>query len=161
LARRWDDLRTTDAAIAGQHLRWLVDQPKETIPFLRAQIATVPVADNAVIEKHIAGLDHDQFRRREIAFKALQELGDVALPAIRDALGKQPSPEVSERLQKLLHAEVKITVEQRRLLRAIEALERIGTDDALALLTTWSQGAPGALLTREAQSAKQRLRPSH
>jgi hypothetical protein len=47
--------------------------------------------------------------------------------------------------------------EQRRLVRAIEALERIGTKPARAALEALAGGAPGALLTHEASAALRRL----
>jgi hypothetical protein len=50
-----------------------------------------------------------------------------------------------------------ITVEQRRNLRAVEALEYIGTAEAQQFLTTLAKGASGACLTRAAQAALDRL----
>ena len=48
--------------------------------------------------------------------------------------------------------------EQVRIVRAIEVLEKLGTSDARQLLDTLAQGAPGALQTRQAQTALDRLK---
>ena len=47
--------------------------------------------------------------------------------------------------------------ERLRMLRALEALERIGTPEARQLLHQLGQGAPEAWLTREAKAGLQRL----
>jgi hypothetical protein len=50
-----------------------------------------------------------------------------------------------------------LTVEQLRLIRAVETLERIGTPEARQVLRTLAQGATGALPTCEADAALNRL----
>jgi hypothetical protein len=50
-----------------------------------------------------------------------------------------------------------LTAEQLRVVRAVEALERIGTPEARRLLKTLADGGPGELPTREAQAALDRL----
>jgi hypothetical protein len=40
-----------------------------------------------------------------------------------------------------------------RVLRAVEAVENVGSAEAVALLQTWAKGMPGTLLTREAADA--------
>jgi hypothetical protein len=49
------------------------------------------------------------------------------------------------------------SAETRRDLRAVEALERIGSPDAQQVLETLGQGAPDARQTREVKAALARL----
>ena len=51
----------------------------------------------------------------------------------------------------------KLDVLVRKVLGAIEVLERIATPEARQLLQTLAEGAPGALPTRQAQAALDRL----
>ena len=50
------------------------------------------------------------------------------------------------------------TVEQLQALRALEVLERAGTDEARRLLSELAQGASESLLTRQARAALERLK---
>jgi len=52
-----------------------------------------------------------------------------------------------------------LTPEQIRVVRAIEVLEKIGTDDAKNMLERLAGGAAGALSTRHAQTALDRQTP--
>jgi HEAT repeat protein len=53
---------------------------------------------DAVVEKNLPALDHDQSKVREAATLAIVELGDAAFPALRKH-GNHPSPEVRGRLK--------------------------------------------------------------
>jgi hypothetical protein len=48
--------------------------------------------------------------------------------------------------------------EELRIVRAIEALENLGTPEARQLLETLAKGAPGTTQTKEANASLQRLR---
>jgi hypothetical protein len=75
-------------------------------------------------------------------------------------LRKEPSSlEARRRLEALLQRlESPITsTETLRRLRAVEALEHIGSPEARQVLQTLTEGAPQALLTREAKTALKRL----
>jgi hypothetical protein len=106
-------------------------------------------------------LDSDVFTVRDKATKELRKLGELAEPAYRKALAARPALEMSRRLQELLddvgQQQWRPSAEDLRQLRAIEALERIGTPEARRLLETLASGANGARQTREARAALQRL----
>lgn len=157
LKHHWEKLLSGTASEALTSITTLMSQPSQTLPFLRTSVPPSPKADIAAIHKNIAELDHAQYRRRELAFKALQAEGERATTALREALTRDLSPEARERVERLLRTEQTLTPEQRRIRRVIEIVERIATPDATALLTHWSQGAEGTLLTREATMAKLRL----
>ena len=90
-----------------------------------------------------------------------KKLGELATPACRKALAGRPSVEAHRRLERLRNkqlAEARRPSAQRvRLVRAVEVLERAGTDEARKLLVTLAKGAPGALLTDSYWNASSRI----
>jgi hypothetical protein len=78
---------------------------------------------------------------------------------LRRALEAGPSPEVRRRLETLLAGPEGLarSAEDRRAVRAVAVLERLGTPAARQLLEALSRGAPAARLTQEAKAALQRL----
>jgi len=76
---------------------------------------------------------------------------------LRQALTSGPSPEVRERIERLIAAEERPSPEHLRRMRAVEAMEVAGTKEAKELLAYWAGGAPGALFTRDAEAAIKRL----
>jgi hypothetical protein len=85
-------------------------------------------------------------------------VGRPAAPAMQKALKGHPSLETEKRLRELLAAlDKRLTPEELRLLRAVQAVERAGTPEARDLLRGWAGGAAGALLTEEARAALARM----
>jgi hypothetical protein len=81
------------------------------------------------------------------------------VPALEKVLASEPDLPTRQRVEELLQklAGLPLPAEQARLVRAVEVLEHIGTAQAREVLRTLAAGAPGALLTREAQGALARL----
>jgi RNA polymerase sigma factor (sigma-70 family) len=160
LASLWKDLGTADAAQAYRTVGRLV-RSRAAIEFLGTQVRPVPAPDEKRVAKLIADLDADEFDVRDQATRELERLGDQAVGACRKALAGQPSPEMRRRLGALLDGQSadgqQPSVERLRLMRALEALERAGTDQARGLLAALAKGAPGAWLTEEARAAGERL----
>jgi hypothetical protein len=159
LAAAWADLAANDARRAFQ-ARWtLVDEPAKAVPLLKKHLEPVRRADSRQVQQLLDDLDSPRFAVRSAAQKALADLGELAAPALRQALAKSPSLERSLRAEALLD-KLRWPVTQPELLRATRAvavLEDIATPDARSLLRTLAGGAPEARLTREAQAALQRL----
>jgi hypothetical protein len=65
---------------------------------------TANARQNRQISQLIADLDSDRFAKREKANQSLADFGELAEPAMREALAGKPSAEVRQRLQKLLGA---------------------------------------------------------
>ena len=86
-------------------------------------------------------------------------LMDVSEPALQKALDNNPSAEVRQRISGLLEKRGKSGShpEDLRGVRALEALELIGTPEAKKLLEGLAEGAPEASLTREAAASCRRL----
>jgi hypothetical protein len=159
LQQLWDDLAATDAARAYQAIQGLVAAPAQATPFLKAHLQPVPPPDPQVLAKLVNALDSPKFTEREHATKVLEELAEVARPALEEQLKAKPSLEMRKRLEALLSKlDGPLTrPEALRGLRAVEVLDRLGTPEAIELLQTLAQGAPAAWLTQDAQAALQRL----
>lgn len=157
----WTTLDGPDGKKAEAALRTLAARPAEALPFLKGQVK--PVAgvkpDPEKIRKLIADLDSPRYAVREKAMQDLERLGNHAREPVAEALKKPGlTPEVRERLEKLTDAVNKpdTGAEWVRSLRAVEALERIGTPDAVAHLKDLAAGGD-APPTRGAREALGRL----
>jgi hypothetical protein len=157
LDKLWDTLKGLDAREGEAAMRTLAARPAEAVPFLKDQLKPVPGVkpDAAKIQKLIADLDSPRYAVREAAMRDLERLGHEARDPIQEALKKTTiTAEVRERLEKLADAVNKpdTGAEWVRPLRAVEALERIGTPDAVAHLKALAAGgdAPPTRMAKEA-----------
>jgi hypothetical protein len=157
----WDDLIGADAARAFQAVCRLGSAPDVAVPFLRARLKPIPRVEPARYAQWIADLDSDDFKTREKAAREIEQTAEQAVPVLKAALDAKPSPELRRQAKALLEGLEKqypLSGERLRAVRAIEALERMNTDDARTLLEALSKGAPEARLTREARESLDRLR---
>jgi RNA polymerase sigma factor (sigma-70 family) len=138
----------------------LAGNPKVTLAVLRPHLRPVKGVRPGRLKKLIAQLDDDRFLVRQQAARELRELGELAHPALRQALSKGPSLEARKQIQQLLEASQKSTPEQRQTLLAIEVLRQIKTPQARQLLQQLAGGAPGASLTQQARHALEEERSS-
>jgi WD40 repeat protein len=159
LAKAWADLAGDDAPRAFRARGALALSPEETVLFLKEHLHPAQPADAERLRHLLAELESEQFAVREKAQKTLEELGDLAEPALRQTLTNKPMLEVRRRVQALLeHLRGPVTKpETLRTLRAVAVLEDIGTPPARRLLEILAQGAPESRLTREAKASFQRL----
>jgi WD40 repeat protein len=158
LAAAWDDL-AADASTADGAIWALADAPTSAVPFLKAGLVPVTEPDPRRVARLIADLDSDDFAIREKASRELEGMHQAARPALAKALEGRVPPEVSKRLEELLQ-KVQAAVPPRavlRQIRAVEALERMGTPEARRLLEALAAGLPEARLTTEAKGALGRL----
>jgi dipeptidyl aminopeptidase/acylaminoacyl peptidase len=150
----WKDLSVEDAVKAYRAIRALAAAPGSAVSFLRRSLP--PAGDDQKqIDKLIADLGSNKFAVRKKAEEELKAIGFRAQEALRLALEKKPSLDVGQRLEALLRAVEgrPLSADESRLLRAVEAVEAMGTPEAKKLLEEWSRGAPGALLTEEAKGS--------
>lgn len=153
----WKDLLADDAEVAFRALRRLAAAPATTLPFIRATVRPAVAPEYEKVEAWIKALDAPAFRDREAAMKELKTNAVTVAVELRTARDATPSPEVHERLVKLLATVYPETPESVRRTRIVELVEWCGTADAKALLREWSAGAKGALLTAEADATLARL----
>ncbi len=155
---RWAELAGDDVRKAHR-AAWALSN-ETAIPFLRDHLRPAAPPDPERIRALIADLDSNRDAPRAEAARALEELGAVAPPALRRALGGQPSAAVRGQAERLLAAlEGPVTaLEVLRRLRAIAALERVGTTRARAVLEDLARGDSAARESGAAQAALDRLK---
>jgi hypothetical protein len=156
-------LASPDAAKGYRAMARIQMQPEAALPFLKDRIPPAKAnVTNEVIDRLIEDLASDQFPVRDKAATRLSKLGELAEPRLCKALEqKKDTLEVRRRLEKLVDSLEAVRFdpppEMLRVLRVLEAVENVGSAEAVALLQTWAEGAPGTLLTREAAEAFQRI----
>jgi WD40 repeat protein len=155
----WADLGGEDAGKAFLAATVLGESPAGAVALLSRRVQPTPEPDGKQVRRWVAELDHDQFVVRRTAAEELGRLGELARPALEEALQRGPSPEARKQMEGLLGGlkPGAAPAEDLRRLRAVEVLERIGTPEAKELLEGLAKGARGARLTREAEGSLQRL----
>ncbi len=159
LGALWSDLAGDDAARAYRALWAMARAPDRAVPLFAEKLRPVAEPDEAErkrIAALVADLDRDEFEAREKAVRELEQVGEAAGPALRKALEGKPTLEVRRRVEGLLEKVEGNDPERLRTGRALEALERIGTAEARAVLRTLAAGAAGARLTRDAKASLRR-----
>jgi WD40 repeat protein len=161
LDRLWNDLAKAHAAEAVAALGQMSARPSESVPYLRLRLTVLAEAEIKRIEALVADLDNDQFRVRDKAAKDLERLGEAAAPVLKRALASR-STEVRQTAERLLKKigdgeDPASSLEARRMVRAIETLERIGDADAQALLKDLRRRGGKLIQHREADAALKRL----
>jgi hypothetical protein len=150
----WARLADSDAGAAYRALALLVAAPAESVPYLQRNLKPVAALPPATLRRWIVDLDSPKFAVRQAAVKALEKAGAQAQVPVQKALAGSLSLEARLRLEKVLSTLADAPVpESLRNLRAIVALERIGSLQARAALEILAQGAPGARETEEAKAA--------
>src|SRR5262249_10241252 len=129
----------------------------QSVPFLRERLAPVAAGNAGKIAQWIKDLDSDEFTVRDKAAGELRQLGEPAVPALRQALTGNPSAEVRRQATPMIEALAAGSGEGLRGLRAVEALENVGSAEARSLLEALARGAPQARLTQEAAAALDRM----
>jgi hypothetical protein len=159
LEQLWVDLGAADAAQADRAMTKLLAEPAEATALFKARLQPVPPPDPQLLIKLLRDLNSAKFAEREAASKNLEELAELAQPALEQQLAAKPSLEMRKRLEALLSKlDGPVTrPEMLRGLRAVEVLERLGTPEALQVLQALAQGAPAAWLTQDAHAALRRL----
>jgi hypothetical protein len=153
----WADLADAKANKAYRALWLLTATPNKSVPFLRDRLKPIPPPDKK-IQQWLADLDGDKFAVREAATKELEKIGERIQGSIRMALKGNVTLETRRRLEQILKKLPDIPgPDILRTIRAITALERIGTPDAQGVLEALARGAPGARETEEAKESLTRL----
>ncbi len=162
-AGAWIELGGAEPRRAFRARGRLASAPEEAIALLRNHLRPAKAADPQRLRRLLAGLDSEEFAVRVKAQEELVKHGDLAEPALRQALANKPSLEMRRRAQAVLER-LRDPVTQPELLQALRAvavLEDIGTPQAQRLLEELKKGAPEARLTREAKESLRRLDLRH
>jgi WD40 repeat protein len=163
LEQLWTDLANDDAGKAHRAVWTLAAVPAKAVPFLKDHLRPASPVDAKQVQRLIGDLDSEQFAVRAAAGKKLAAFGEQAEPILRQALEGKPSLEVRKRLESLRadaemagHGPVR-SAEVLRTLRAIRALEAIGTAEARQALRMFADGDAAARSTRQARESLRRL----
>jgi WD40 repeat protein len=155
--KAWRNLGDADAAVAFVALRHFALAPDAAVKWFAGHLRLPPAVYPKRIARLIEQLDDDEFERREQASKELAKIGPATRDLLRAAL-KSRSLEVRRRAAVLLEKLAKPSPQRLRILRAVEALERIGTPPAAALLKKLIAGKPDAELKADVEATLERLR---
>jgi hypothetical protein len=159
---RWTDLASDDAGTAYRAVADLAGTEQEAVPFLRSQLKPAKTVDAAAIEQWLVDLDNSTFAVREAAMAELQKLARRTRVPLETAATSARSLEVRRRIERILKDKFEgPDADTLRALRAIIALEQIGSPEAQDVLRTLSHGAAGAAETIESQSSLDRLAATH
>jgi WD40 repeat protein len=157
----WADLQQEDARKGFQAMSQLLAQPRDGLALLKKQLSPATNRPLTIdeIHKFIADLNDDRFKVREQATERLQGQGIAVVPELKKTLEKDVSLEVRVRIGRILHVieNRQRRPEELRFVRAVEVLERIADDEAVALLKTLAKGVKGNTLTEVARAALSRL----
>src|SRR5262249_24364078 len=102
LENLWRDLAGEDAKKAFLAAAELVAVSAQSVPFLCERLKPVAGIGPQTIADHIKDLDNERFETRQKATTALEKMGDVTEPALRQVLDEKPSLEVRCRVLRLL-----------------------------------------------------------
>jgi WD40 repeat protein len=159
VAALWDKLGSNDAGLAYRAVWGLAARATESSALARARLRPAAPIDLHRVAERIRDLNSDQFAVRESAMKELKGFGLIVKPLLLRAARDPASPEAGRRLHELLDffASRRLTPDELRESRAVQALELAGTKEARQVLTEWAGGAANAFLTEDARSALHRL----
>jgi len=135
----WDALAGKDAAGAWRGVRALAAAPGPAAPLLKDRLKQRDAPEGR-LARLIADLDDDDFDVREKATAELDRLKGEAVPALRKALAARPSAEAKQRIEGLLAKSAELSADELRALRAVCALEWMGTAEAKDALQAVADG---------------------
>ena len=154
-----DDLATSDVKRARAAIACLIRTSDRGVAFLKQRLRPVEAADKNRLSRLLTDLDAETFERREGASEELAQLGEFAETTLRRSIkGRAPSGAkrlLTELLDMLDRSQLPSST--LRALRAVEALEHLGTPSARQALSAIAQGAAGSLMTHELKASLERL----
>jgi hypothetical protein len=155
----WDALAGAEAGAAYTAAWGLASDPDGATALLGKQLRPVMPGDAVRVKSLVEELDHEDFDTRERAERELAGMSEGVVVELRQALERTTSAEARNRLRRLVDAleQPVPSGKQLQTLRAVEALELMGTKEAREVLRRLAGGAPGARVTREAKASLERL----
>jgi hypothetical protein len=143
-------------------VRSLVGTPDQAVALLQKKLRPADAAGLKRARRLLEEIDSEDFATRMRASLELEKIGHSIEPLLRKALAGKVSLEVRARVKRLL-ARLRhqpLSPGSLRVVRAVEALERIDSSQTRKLLDRLGKGAEGSLLTEQARAALARLERS-
>lgn len=156
----WRNLTGDNAVLAFDSILAMSASPKQSLPFLRTKLRPVPTVEKGKLQSLLKDLDSDDFPTRQHASEELNKFGEGAEPILRERLSKHISAESRNRITSILEKSKSSILKPEiiAMLRGVETLERIGSDDAVEILETLAKGVPSARITQEAKNSINRIK---
>ncbi len=152
----WDTLRSDDAVDLFGSQEALAAVPAVSVPFLRKHLSPAPKAETERIERLVGDLQKGDYNARKKAVVELRKIGAAAAPALLRSQQRGGFDPLTQRLT-VEFQNLAPPPDQKRTLRALAVLERVGNADARKLLEELAGGAAEAPLTVDAKTALDRL----
>jgi WD40 repeat protein len=144
---------------AQQAVHTLAALGNRAVAFLRNKITLPPPPDPKRWAALIEYLADAQPVVRDLAQAQLEACGEAVLPLLRESIKNARAPARTHLEQLAAKLAAKATGPERlRYIRALQAVEQIGTPPSRSLLEVWSAGPAHSLLAQDARSALERLR---
>jgi hypothetical protein len=156
LGQLWDALLSNDARTLYGAVQNLAARPEQSLAFLRNRLSPVPAIPADKVSKLLETIANGDYNSRKRAILELRGLGELALPKLREEADKHYD-ELTRSLLEEMSSRYP-TREQQQLLRAVDVLEVMNTDEARKLLKELAGGAKESMLTMAAQAAHDRLK---
>jgi hypothetical protein len=155
----WRNLADDDAKTAWRAVQVLLAAPEQSTSLLRRELRPTAKTDPNQVERLLADLDSDDFSVRDRATRELERCGEQIEPAVRRFLDSKPFAEARRRAEALLDRfrGGSSSPEQLQRLRALEVLERIGTDEAKQLVQALAEGIAEDRVTQDAAATLRRM----
>jgi WD40 repeat protein len=153
LNQAWLQLNSSEASDGFKGMQTLLQSPEQAVALIKEKVKPAKLPSDQQIRQWIEDLDTKSFAARDVANKNLEELGEAISPALEKALQSKPSPEVRDRITRLLENADNGRAKEVGNLRAVEVLEWIGNQEAKKVLAILSQGSEAAYLTKAARNA--------
>ena len=159
LEQCWQDLQANDVERAYCAVTALIGAKAKAVALMKKKLRPATAEDHRHIRHWIDELGKDNFQVRGKASAELEALGEVAEPELRQALTRPLVLESKRRVDLLLEKLVDASPPSPwlRTLRALEALELIGTPEARNLVAELSKGFPESRQTQEARRSLDRM----
>jgi WD40 repeat protein len=155
-AEAWEQLGGDDAKAATAALVALGGDPAAALDLAESKLAPAAPLDEQMLATLVQGLDAEEFADRRAAFDKLAAFGSSIEPQLKTVIATTESGEVKLRageLVKLMQRRYPQSGTTREQTRAVQLLEWIGDERALATLARLAGGAAEAHLTKEAKAA--------
>lgn len=154
----WIALGAADNSQADK-LAWrLAAGHGDTVKYLQERLTQTGAGDAKQLKQLIASLGNDRFKVREAAQKKIAAIGSVLEDDLKKAR-EGAGAEIRSRIDSLLKQweNAKTDPNAKREQRAMQALERIGTPEAVKLLEELAAGVSTPRRARAAQAALKRV----
>jgi hypothetical protein len=155
LGKAWEALVIDDPRGTYIYVCQLVDARDQAVQFLHDKIKPDIKVDQAEFKQILEELDSDTYTVRLKAREKLAQIAPGIWPVIRDAIKDAKSSEVRDALEAAMIKVAPPTAGQET--RAVMALERIGSEEAVKLLGTFAGITDNPNLSGAAKKALERL----